>query len=204
MIRNKELHHERILKAASAEFHEYGFRGASMRRIADSAGMSAQGMYKHFDSKEDLFAALVEPAVSGFWKLYDVLAEEEYAAIDAGKQGEAKQDVSSTERMLKYIYSHYEAFKLVVCCAEGTKYAGFVHEAAQMEEKNTRMYFAQAKANGFPVKELPEKEIHLLVTANVNAVVSAIEHDFTEEEAMHYAKTLEIFFASGWHAVLGI
>ena len=204
MIRNKTMHHESILKAAAEEFRRHGFTEASMRQIAKASGMSAQGMYKHFESKEDLFAALVEPAVSGFWRLYDTLAEEEYAAIDAGKRGEDAQNVSSTERMLKYIYSHYEAFKLVICCSEGTKYAGFVHEAAQMEEKNTRMYFAQAKANGLEVKELPEKEMHLLVTANVNAVVSAIEHDFTEEEAMHYAKTLKMFFASGWHAVLGI
>jgi AcrR family transcriptional regulator len=204
MIRNKAMHHESILRAAAEEFRTYGFADASIRRIAKASGMSAPGMYKHFAGKEDLFAALVEPAVSGFWSLYDTLAEEEYAAIDAAKRGEEAQNVSSTERMLKYIYSNYDAFKLVICCSEGTKYAGFVHEAAQMEEKNTKAYFAQAKANGFEVKELPEKEIHLLVTANVNAVVSAIEHDFTLEEAMHYAKTLEIFFASGWHAVLGI
>ena len=204
MIRNKAMHHESILRAAAEEFRTYGFADASIRRIAKASGMSAPGMYKHFAGKEDLFAALVEPAVSGFWSLYDTLAEEEYAAIDAAKRGEEAQNVSSTERMLKYIYSNYDAFKLVICCSEGTKYAGFVHEAAQMEEKNTKAYFAQAKANDFEVKELPEKEIHLLVTANVNAVVSAIEHDFTLEEAMHYAKTLEIFFASGWHAVLGI
>lgn len=204
MIRNKTFHHESILKAAAEEFRRYGFADASIRRIAKVSGMSASGMYKHFESKEDLFAALVEPAVSGFWKLYDSLTEEEYAAIEAANRGETEQNVSSTERMLKYIYSHYEAFKLVICCSEGTKYADFVHEAAQMEENNSRAYFAQAKANGFEVKELPEKEMHLLVTANVDAVVSAIEHDFSEEEAMHYAKTLELFFTSGWHAVLGI
>jgi len=203
MIRNKKIHHESILKAAAEEFRRYGFAEASVRRIAKASGMSASGMYKHFESKEDMFAALVEPAVSGFWRLYDTIASEEYDAISAGSGVKDAQNVSSTERMLKYIYSHYEAFKLVICCSEGTKYADFVHEAARMEEKNTEEYFAQAKAKGFEVKDLPKKEMHLLVTANVNAIVSAIEHDFNEEEALHYAKTLELFFVSGWHAVLG-
>ncbi len=203
-MRNKKIHHESILKAAAEEFLKYGFQEASIRRIAAASGMSASGMYKHFEGKEDLFTALVEPAVSGFWKLYDSLAEEDYAAMKSKQNEQVQENTSTTERMLRYIYSHYEAFKLVICCSEGTKYANFVHEAAQMEESNTRTYFDQAKACGLPVKELPEKEIHLLVTANVDAVVSAIEHDFTEEEALHYAKTLELFFTSGWHTVLGI
>ena len=60
------MHHKSILKAAAEEFRTYGFADASMRRIAKASGMSAPGMYKHFEGKEDLFAALVEPAVSGF------------------------------------------------------------------------------------------------------------------------------------------
>lgn len=203
-MRNKKIHHESILKAAAEEFLKYGFQEASIRRIAKASGMSASGMYKHFESKEELFSTLVEPAASGFWSLYDTLTEEEYAAIKPGDHEDMKAAPSSTERMLKYIYSHYDAFKLIICCSEGTKYASFVHDAAQMEEQNSKAYFEQAKACGLPVKDLSEKEMHLLVTINVSAVVAAIEHDFTEEEAMQYAKTLELFFTSGWHAVLGI
>ena len=41
MIRDKKLHHGNIIEAATAEFLEYGFNDASMRRIAAAAGMSA-------------------------------------------------------------------------------------------------------------------------------------------------------------------
>jgi len=37
-----------------------------MQRIADAAGMSAAGLYKHFPSREGMFAALVEPA----WQVF--------------------------------------------------------------------------------------------------------------------------------------
>ena len=39
MTRDKELHHESIIEAATAEFLEYGFTDASMRRIASAAAV---------------------------------------------------------------------------------------------------------------------------------------------------------------------
>ena len=57
MIRDKTLHHGNIIVAAMAEFLEYGFKDASMRRIASAAGMSVSGLYKHFPSKETLHYA---------------------------------------------------------------------------------------------------------------------------------------------------
>ena len=47
MIRDKTLHHGNIIEAAMTEFLEYGFKDASMRRIASAAGMSVSGLYKH-------------------------------------------------------------------------------------------------------------------------------------------------------------
>ncbi len=70
MPRDKSENHEKIIKAAFDEFMTYGFNDASMRRIASECGMSASGLYKHFPSKEDMFAALVEPAYTGLKEIY--------------------------------------------------------------------------------------------------------------------------------------
>ena len=70
MARDKAGHHEQIMAAAWQEFLTYGFADASMRRIASSTGMSAAGLYKHFPNKEEMFAALVEPAFQGLMALY--------------------------------------------------------------------------------------------------------------------------------------
>ncbi len=65
MSKDKTENHEKIIVAAYEEFLTYGFNDASIRRIADACGMSASGLYKHFPSKEEMFAALVEPAYEG-------------------------------------------------------------------------------------------------------------------------------------------
>lgn len=49
-----------ILEAAIAEFSEQGFEHASMDAIAMRSGVSKRTLYNRFDSKEGLFAALVQ------------------------------------------------------------------------------------------------------------------------------------------------
>jgi len=51
---------ERLLTAAAQVFAEQGFNGASVDDIATAAGYSKGAVYSNFDSKEDLFLALID------------------------------------------------------------------------------------------------------------------------------------------------
>jgi AcrR family transcriptional regulator len=51
---------ERLLTAARSAFARSGFHGASVEEIASEAGFSTGALYSNFDSKEDLFLALME------------------------------------------------------------------------------------------------------------------------------------------------
>ncbi|HEY2979936.1 MAG TPA: TetR/AcrR family transcriptional regulator [Anaerolineales bacterium] len=48
-----------ILDAAYDLFMEHGFHATSMRQIAEAAGLALGGIYNHFSSKEQIFAAIV-------------------------------------------------------------------------------------------------------------------------------------------------
>lgn len=50
----------RLLQAASDAFAEFGFEGASLRAIADAAGVSFQLIAYYFGSKEELWVATVD------------------------------------------------------------------------------------------------------------------------------------------------
>jgi AcrR family transcriptional regulator len=50
----------RILTAAFEEFAEYGVAGARVDRIAKNAGCNKNLIYVYFDSKENLFATVLE------------------------------------------------------------------------------------------------------------------------------------------------
>jgi AcrR family transcriptional regulator len=50
----------RLIEAAGEVFAERGFYGASVEEIAERAGFSRGAFYSNFDSKEDLFLAVVD------------------------------------------------------------------------------------------------------------------------------------------------
>jgi len=52
---------DRILRVASELFSEQGYDGTSLREIADRLGFTKAALYYHFQSKEQILAALLEP-----------------------------------------------------------------------------------------------------------------------------------------------
>lgn len=53
----------RILDAAEDAFAQYGYKAANLRDIAAAVGIQQPGLYKHFDSKEALYAAVLSRAL---------------------------------------------------------------------------------------------------------------------------------------------
>lgn len=203
MARDKAGHHEQIMAAAWQEFLNCGFADASMRRIASTACMSVAGLYKHFPSKEEMFSALVEPAYQGLMALYRQEETAEREALKGGIVTEKWKSGGEARLAMTYIYDHLDAFRLLICKSQGTRYESFLHDLALEEEKTTMAMMELLKAQGHPINDVNPRQFHLLVTANVNAVFQAVEHDFTWEEALNYADTLDRFFARGWQSFFG-
>jgi TetR/AcrR family transcriptional regulator, regulator of autoinduction and epiphytic fitness len=53
----------KLLETAVAVFTRFGYRKTSMDEVARAAGVSRQGLYLHFSTKEELFGAAVEHAL---------------------------------------------------------------------------------------------------------------------------------------------
>ncbi len=199
---DKTANHEKIVAAAKKEFLTYGFTDASMRHIAEEAGMSASGLYKHFASKEEMFSALVDPAYQGLLALFRQEAGDQEQFIGTGDL--SVWETSNDARLaVSYIYDHLDAFRLIICNSQGTKYESFLHDLAVLEEEMTLSFMEMLKKQGVKLNEFSEKELHLLTTTNVNAIFQTVEHDLTREEAMHYADTLDRFFSKAWREFFG-
>jgi AcrR family transcriptional regulator len=65
---------EAILLAAEHLFMDQGFRGISMRQIAEAVGVTKAALYYHFQDKEDLFVAIVERYLMAMSTLIDTAA----------------------------------------------------------------------------------------------------------------------------------
>lgn len=115
---------ERIHQAARQEFLAKGFQRASLRKIVQSVGMTTGAFYGYYRSKADLFAALVGPAYDYILGRF-LQAQQAFAALPPQRQVDQLSQVSGRcmEDILHYAYDHLEACQLLLCCAEGTRYA---------------------------------------------------------------------------------
>lgn len=77
-----EKTHQMILESALKTFKEIGFRNASIRNICRDAGVTNGAFYAHFESKDDLFAALVSEKLSVFNETYQEMSEINIQSVD--------------------------------------------------------------------------------------------------------------------------
>lgn len=204
MPRDKTETHKKILPAAMAEFLEKGFEKATMRSIAEAAGITAAGLYRHFADKEAMFAALVDPVLEKCDAWYSQHKDQDYEYLEQGDLESMWSQGVELQMILELVYENFDVFKLLLCRSEGTKYANWLHDFVMLEQEETLVYMEAAKQKGILVRDIRPEELHLLLTAYVGAMFEVVAHDFSREEAIHYLKTLEEFFIPGWRAVLGL
>lgn len=202
MPKDKTESHNRIIPAAMQEFMEKGFQNASTRSIAARAGMTSGGLYRHFKDKEDMFAALVEPAVKEFNSWMDAHIRRGYGGALSG-DFEAMWKDNEIDMIREVVYPNLDAFRLILCCSQGTRYENFINDLVVEHQKIMMDVFDKLRAQGVPVKDVSEEELHILMSAYTTAMLEPVAHNYPLEKAMHHLKTIEEFFMPGWHDMMG-
>lgn len=195
---------EMIHEAAKAEFLKKGFKSASLRNIVKTAGVTTGAFYGYYESKEALFEALVG-------KQYETLmgcfrrAQEEFAALPAEEQPDHMGDISGQcmHEMLLYAYENLEEFKLLLCCAEGTGFAGMIDEMVEIEVKGTHDYQAVLGKLGYDTPAIDPRLEHILITGMFRAFFELVIHEMPLKEAEEYLTELREFYTAGWMKIMG-
>jgi len=94
---------EPVLSAALEVFVETGYHGASIREVADRAGLSVAGIYHHHPSKQALLVALMETG------MHELLARSE-AARDEGRDALDRVCLLVEAIVLYHLYRQQQAF----------------------------------------------------------------------------------------------
>ena len=191
----------KILEVGKKEFLEKGFKSASLRGIVKEAGFTQGAFYGYYPDKAALFEALVSEAADG---LMDYLKSAHGAHFDLIPENcTAESHALSTQSLntfINYIYDHFDAFKLVICCSDGTKYANYIHDLVELElSRAEESYEQERQANQRAVS--PELH-HMITSAYFAGVFETVAHDMSREKAIGYVNELAVFFNAGWDGVL--
>ena len=91
--KNKTL----ILDAAKKEFVTYGFKGASIKRIAERAGLPRANIHYYFTNKEDLYQQLLNQILQVWNARFDTFNEQDDAGTALSAYIRAKVMYSKTK-----------------------------------------------------------------------------------------------------------
>ena len=196
---------EDILRAAKSEFLAHGYQTASLRTIAAKADATTGALYGYFRNKEELFEALVGEEYTHMLDYYRNVLKD----FDALPPEQQYQDMFAyTGRCMKemkdYMYAHYDAFKLILCCAEGTRYSHMVHQMAQLDVDATHDFARASDSAGHAVAAVNPALEHMLTSGMFATFFELIVHDVPQEEADEYIRQMLTFYSAGWAKLMGL
>lgn len=196
---------KRIIKHAKAEFLEFGYEKASLRRIAKKAGLVPSALYRHFKDKEMLFSYFVDTALDEYYAICESDMEQvdkmlEHMEIDQMWEFSDEQFVAR----IQFIYKHFDAFRLLCTCSAGTKYITFQHDLVEKDVKSTMLIWKELKRKGIPVRNIDETDLHLITSGLFSSLFELVIHNYSEEEALRRTETISIFFTNGIKSVFGL
>lgn len=192
----------RILQSAREEFLSKPYEQVSLREICQKAGVTTGAFYKRYKNKEELFDALVEPTLDTI-KLYSDQTESfSYDQLDNQDMRRVWELTPETQRRtIEMLYHDYEGFRLLLCHAEGTKYANFIHNFVSDVTDRSYRFAKEAYRRGISPFLIEEEELHMLLTAYWSTMFEPIIHGLPKERALRHSETVAKLF--NWTSVLG-
>ncbi len=194
-----EQTHQSILINAKKLFLLKGYERTNIREICTQSGVTNGAFYKHFESKDDLFASIVGPCVSQLKQMYLDASEKSIECMEDEKIIETmKVGNEALTQFIYYIYQNIDEFNLLVFKSQGTSYANFIEELVNLSVLESKRLFELAKKRGLIDKVVSERSLHMITHSYFTAVFECIKHEYSIEETLVEANTLIDFFNAGW------
>ena len=205
MSRDFQQTHENLLACAKKHFLDYGYERASIREICKDAHVTNGAFYNHFEDKEALFGALVEPVVQTVTEMYSDSVVRHFELARADELNQLwKLSENTICQIIEYVYEYFDVFKLLLMQSAGTKYASFLDDVVRSAMRETQKLITELKNRGVPVHDLEDDEWHMLIHSYYSSIAEIVMHNYPKDAAIKYAHTFAAFFSSGWQTVLGI
>lgn len=202
MAKQIEGVYETVLACAKSEFLEKGYKDASLRTIAQAAGTSTGSIYTRFQDKEGLFDAIVGPAAEQLKQMFLDIQENFHQLDEDIQRAEMGQYTAQHQlEMLDYIYDHFEEFRLLLDCADGTRFSHFLDDLVDIEVDYTYKYMQVIGCESINSGLVTEEFIHIVVTAYFNGMFEVVRHGMEKDDARKYLRLLNRYHLQGFTTI---
>ena len=188
----------KIAEAARAEFLEKGYRGASLRQIAERAGATVGAIQIRYKTKDALFCGLLEPLLSEIEGVFQA-TKAEYWQYPPGERLAfiEKSMQMESDAILSLIFDHYDDAVLLLCRSEGSRLAGCFDQIVARKGAESAAFFSALDAVPFD-REL----LSLLVGAQLYGYRQIVRSGCEKNAAKRAMRALMRYHMGGWTALL--
>ena len=188
---------DKIITAARAEFLDKGYTGASLRKIAEKAGVTVGAIQTRYRSKDELFADLLKPLLDEIEALFQSTREDYYAGVDTDFLTALKASMGhESAAILRLIFDHYEEAGLLLCRSTGSSLECYFDGIVQSKIEESIAFFQKA---GFA--PMDETLFGLLISAQFDSYRRIVAECSDRKAAESYMESLMTYHFGGWAAL---
>ncbi len=188
---------ENIISSACREFLDHGYAEASLRVIAEKAGLTKGAIYSYFENKDALFCELTAPAVRFIENEFQY-KESCFAAITKENSPDAfESDIQGFRNYAHAVLDNYESFKLLLFCAAGSSLQDYKERIIQLYAQDFHTRLSLIKKVKIRKGVISEMFVHTLAATYISFLEELVLHEPNRAQADDYAVQMAIFVRAG-------
>lgn len=198
-LRNYELD-SRILDSARKEFLDKGYREASLRKIAEGAGVTIGAIRTRYKKKDDLFCALLAPFIDKINDTFQSLREG-YLSIDSVHLTDQLETSmkSESEAILTIAFENYEDAFLLLCRSGGSSLEQFWDSVVRHKVEESLQFFHQ-----HGIQFVDDELLSLLIHFQFDSYRRILAEGSDRKRAEAHMEKLMVYHFAGWKALFEI
>ncbi len=183
-----------IIKAAREEFLSCGFRGASLHRIAENAGVTTGAIYTRYKNKDALFVSLLQGFFETMEEIFSPAAEEYERAKKSARTEDIIHAINAEEKIyFRLLTGHYDDCTLFFSRSDGSSVETMLRELMDRKTKQTVEFFSDVYG-----KAPNEDAIRLLMGSQFWYFRQLLNEHLEADRLFACLKSILDFFNAGW------
>ncbi|MDD2437035.1 MAG: TetR/AcrR family transcriptional regulator [Massilibacteroides sp.] len=194
--------YESILLTARKEFLSAGFKDASMRAIAQGANVGLSNIYNYFRNKDDIFRAIVQPALDDIYAYIDRQHSEENTDLERFSTIYYQEE--AVESYIRLIDCYREELYLLFFQSEGSSIKNF-RETFTDYLTDVNISYQQIVKKHYPAsKEVSLFFMHTLSAWMVSILSEIIRHRISRRRMREFFREYFRFEFAGWQELIEV
>ncbi len=193
---------QNILDSARHEFSQYKFEKASIRRIAQNAGITSGTIYSYFKSKDELFCEVLSPLMK---ELNSYMTESMTPESKIESKFEDGFIERTIDKFMLFVNTERVLLKILLFNAQGSSLENYKYDITERVVHDSRLFLANNQRRHPEMNaDICDATMRLHTLLMFSTFEEIIIHKMTKEEMRKMLEEFTIFEFYGWKNALNM